>query len=255
MSHEQIVKETRVFQVEQFKSALQQARQEVSFFQMEQRALALRSASSMQPISPVALPLVLTNIMTQPGDALQMAPIFQTHPSGTCLQAHAELFLPGQLAHFCQSAAEQFLLLQVPLVDEYQILQAKVAGIQALAFSPRLLGARRAQLYYEKIRLWGLLAVVEIHSLQELPEALILSPDFLLVQTPFQGPAAYELVTLIRQQLKKTTRIIFQGTVDSSDEWLHLQGVGVDSFSLSAQNLEHLAQQDVFMQMSRPHPN
>ncbi|MGE3727716.1 MAG: hypothetical protein AB7I41_19310 [Candidatus Sericytochromatia bacterium] len=255
MSHEQILSETCAYQIEQYKATLQQARQEVSFFAMEQRALALRSDQDRLPLRPSALPLVLTQISAHPGEHLTPAPLFQDNQTGTCLNVDAQLFLPEQLTLFRQSAPETFVLLQAPLVDEYQILQAKVAGIQALAFSPSLLGARRAQLYFEKIGLWGILPVVEIKKLQDLPGALILSPDILLLQTGFKGSAAYELVSLIRQQTKKNTRIIFQGEVDSPEEWLHLQGVGVDCFCLSAQNLDKLAKQDIYMQMSRPHPN
>ncbi len=255
MSHEQILSETRAYQIDQYKAVLQKARQEVSFFAMEQRALELRSRQEQPPLRPSALPLVLTQISANPGEHLTPSTLFQDNETGTCLNADAQLFLPEQLLAFRQSAPETFVLLQAPLVDEYQILQAKVSGIQALAFSPTLLGARRAQLYYEKIGLWGLLPVVEVTSLKDLPGALILSPDILLLQTALQGSACYEWVAQIRQQAPPSTRVIFQGVVASPEDWLHLQGVGVDCFCLSPQDLARLAQQDVFMQMSRPHPN
>lgn len=255
MSHEQILSETRAYQIEQYKTALQQARQQVSFFELEQRALQLRAHQNLPPLRPSVLPLVLTQISPESGEQLKPSELFQENETGAILKAHAQLFLPEQLSGFRQSAPETFVLLQAPLVDEYQILQAKVAGIQALAFSPTLLGARRAQLYYEKIGLWGLLPVVEVSSLKDLPGALVLSPDILLLQTALQGAACYEWVAQIRQQAPPNTRVIFQGEVSSPEDWLHLQGVGVDCFCLSAQNIESLAKQDVFMQMSRPHPN
>jgi hypothetical protein len=254
MSHEKALSGGRSRLIEQLKIVLQKARQEVSFYEMEKRAFEVKSARVL-PQSRPSIPLVLTQMQATELPEIKEKLAFQDQETGLCLVSDTHLLYPEQLDVFSEVWPNPFILIQSPLIDEYQILQALVAGARALTLSPHLLGRRRAQLYFEKIQLWGILPIIEITTLQDLSEALVLSPEILLINTSLSGAEEIDLVMQIRSQIKRTTHLIYQGQINSVERWMRLQSAGVDCFCLNSQDLKLLAEKDIYMQMSRPHQN
>ncbi|MEZ0374899.1 MAG: hypothetical protein ACAI44_37785 [Candidatus Sericytochromatia bacterium] len=154
---------------------MQQARQVCPFFQLEQRAADSPAPQGLESGWLEQQP-VLPEICAQglPSQALAWSIDEQIH---LCQRFQAWIVniessfyggSPQLLEQLRREYPKRYLIARDLVVDEYQILQARTAGANALMLSNALLGARRTQLYLGKIRFWEMEPVLEIHSLDDL---------------------------------------------------------------------------------------
>lgn len=157
------------------KRALQHLRQQQPFFQLEQRVVQMPA------------PHPQAQLMQQPPHCLMpeicLASQTQVHPhafeeqlascqASSCLAIWIESCFhsgsPSLLQQARQHKPERYLIAQDWVVDEYQILQARLAGADAVVFSAALLGSRRTQAYCQKARFWQLEPILLIHHPRDL---------------------------------------------------------------------------------------
>ncbi|MBF2053340.1 MAG: hypothetical protein IGS03_07725 [Candidatus Sericytochromatia bacterium] len=157
------------------KRSLQHLRQQQPFFQLEQRVVQMPAplplAQLMQQPARCLLPeicLANQNQLHAHAFEAQLAAC-QTSP---CLALWIESCFhggsPALLRQARQHQRETYLIAQDWIVDEYQILQARLADADAVVFSPALLGSRRTQAYCQKARFWQLEPVLLIHHPRDL---------------------------------------------------------------------------------------
>lgn len=163
---------------------MQQARQACPFFQLEQRAV----------LSPVPRPLELSRLQQQvipelrPAAPLSVAeqqslaaglPAWIVEIESSFGQSSPELLTGLRQAH-----QDVYLIARDLVMDEYQILQARTAGADALILSNALLGPRRTQLYAGKIRFWDMEPVLEVHCSEDIRLALELKLRLIMLAPP-----------------------------------------------------------------------
>ncbi len=159
------------------KQRMQQARQLCPFFQLEQLAAASPSPHPLDKSLWLKQPLVLPELDQLEQNVL-LEPV-QNYPAWVIRidqSSSAEL-----LQQLRASQPEQYLIARDWIVDEYQILQARIAGANALTLSNSLLGIRRTQVYLNKIRFWEMEPFFEAHCLEDLHLALELKVKVLIL--------------------------------------------------------------------------
>jgi len=158
------------------KENMQQHRRQRPFFQVEQQAAQAREPHaytrfsetqkthilpelSLAGVAPSAYEQVFTeqwsHCLSWPGLAIQIDACFHEGSYESLRQLRQQV--PGH-----------YLVAHDLVVDEYQILQARLSGADALTFSPAVLGARRVQIYCNKARFWLLEPILQIHQPQDL---------------------------------------------------------------------------------------
>lgn len=154
--------------IARMKANMQVLRRTSPFFQLEQQAAR---AEVPRPL-PRLLPSLLPELAPAGPDglALPLAPLAQLAccPDMTALIVNIETCFhhssPELIAQVRQAAPTAWILAHDWVVDEYQILQARLAGADGLTLSPALLGPRRTQMYVNKARFWELEPVLQIHT-------------------------------------------------------------------------------------------
>lgn len=197
------------------KASMQVLRRTSPFFQLEQQAAR---AEVPRPL-PRLLPSLLPELAPAGSDglALPLDPLAQW----ACCSNTAALIVnieacfhqstPALLGQIRQAAPEAWLLAHDWVVDEYQILQARLAGADGLTLSPALLGPRRTQMYVNKARFWELEPVLQIHSPNDLSLARELRLRVLWL-SPVPGQVqGWPLETLPAGSLGDGVQLLWQG--------------------------------------------
>lgn len=159
------------------KQRMQQARQLCPFFQLEQHAADSPSPRPLNKNLLLKQPLVLPEL-DQLEQTHSLQPV-QNYPAWVIRidnSPSAELLQQLRTSH-----PEHYLIARDWIVDEYQILQARIAGANALTLSNSLLGIRRTQVYLNKIRFWEMEPFFEAHGLEDLHLALELKVKVLIL--------------------------------------------------------------------------
>lgn len=180
------------------KKRMQQARQSCPFFQLEQRAVDSPMPRGFETGLLPHVPLVLPELASsaQPPRVLDHAGwIVQAHNRGT---GSYEL-----IAQIREAYPERYLIARDWIVDEYQILQARMAGADALTLSNALLGVRRTQVYLGKIRFWEMEPFFEAHSLDDVRLALELKVKALIL-----APAPGSIHGWSLNQIESASRLL-----------------------------------------------
>lgn len=150
------------------KVRIQQVRQQCPYFQLEQQATKYLSPILSLPQIPADKTVLIPEIAFAQGSAwsaeqqmmaVQQLRLWQIgiHDSNYDLFKRIRKLYP-----------QRYLIARDLIVDEYQILQARAAGANAVTLSCGLLEPRRLSLYLNKIRFWEMDAIVEVCSLSDL---------------------------------------------------------------------------------------
>lgn len=119
-----------------------------------------------------------------------------------------------------QQRPQACLMLRELVVDEYQILLARSAGVNALTLIPEVLGPRRLQIYSNKARFWGLEPILELYHPRELALAAELGVETLYL-THRPGEAMLWTAAELRGVNERFAHLIVQ----TSDTELALQAL------------------------------
>jgi hypothetical protein len=157
------------------KRSLQNMRQQQPFFQLEQRVVNMPAPRSLSQISQPPPGTLLPEICLA-DQALASPYPFEEQlaycQAPACLAIWIEGCFHGGRPELLRQARQHnpdlYLIAQDWIVDEYQILQARLAGADAVIFSPALLGSRRTQAYCQKARFWQLEPLLLIHHPRDL---------------------------------------------------------------------------------------
>lgn len=155
------------------KNRMQQARQTCPFFQLEQQAVESPAPFGLEP-ARLLQQLILPEICAEglagplPWTLEQQMQLCEALPAWI-VNTESSFFgsSPELLKKLRQQDPQRYLIAQDLIIDEYQILQARIAGANALILSLALLGIRRTQLYIGKIRFWEMEPLLAIHSLED----------------------------------------------------------------------------------------
>lgn len=184
--------------IARIKERMQQARQLCPFFQLEQQAA--------ESPSPAALPLPLGLLPEIAVAGLDGVPLSLNVDQQlalcaglACLVNVESSFCGGDadlLGRIRRADPERYLIARDFVVDEYQILQARLAGANALTLSNALLGPRRTQLYHGKLRFWEMEPVLEVHSPDDIRLAQDLKSRIVAFTPPPGGGPGWEPAAL-----------------------------------------------------------
>lgn len=207
------------------KERMQQARQACPFFQLEQRAVdsAVPSPLDLERLqTQLVLPELSHSGMNTPlaWSFAQQQEICQELPAWI-VNCDSSFFggSPDGLAALRKADPQRYLIARDLVMDEYQILQARVAGANALVLSNALLGTRRAQLYTGKTRFWEMEPLLEIHQLEDVRLALELKLRLVVLADPparIPGQPAWTPEDLAEAcRLLKSSRVMMYAGLDA----------------------------------------
>ncbi len=117
-------------------------------------------------------------ILCRPYEPAKLAQIYEANGARALSVLTQASHFGGRLEHLSRVRQSSRLpLLQKDfLLDEYQLLEARVAGADAVLLIVRLLGGRRLRQMHQVATDLGMSVIVEVHSRADLGEALPLKP-------------------------------------------------------------------------------
>lgn len=144
-------------------------------------------------------------------------------------------YFKGQLSYLSDIRAalpDMPLLRKDFIIDEYQILEAKLAGADAVLLIMALTGAKRTKELYDFATAQGLHVLMEVHDQQEMGHAVD-------INVPIIGVNNRNLKTLevsldvsreLVQQAPDNTTLICESGLKTASDLVEMQKIGYDGF-------------------------
>lgn len=167
-------------QILALKEQIQVLRQRLPFYQLEREARQSPAPhafeSHIQRHSPKPIPQICLQQISNPSQLQKRLSICADYPT-LIIDLGSRALNPDlprayqDLTLIRKTLPQHFLIIRDQIVDEYQILRARLAGADGLILSLAELGHHRSKIYANKLRLWSMEPILIVKTVTEL-EAL-----------------------------------------------------------------------------------
>jgi indole-3-glycerol phosphate synthase len=194
---------------------------------------ALKASSDIALIAEIKKASPSKGLIRADFDPVQIARVYQENGASAISVLTEEKYFQGSIRTLQQvrKASCLPLLRKDFIIDEYQIYQARFHGADAVLLIVTLLSASQLKGYLEIAAELALGALVEIHSSEELPKALLSGAEIIGINNRNLKSLKVDLTTTfgLLDSIPEEKIVVSESGINTRQEVLRLKQAGVDA--------------------------
>jgi indole-3-glycerol phosphate synthase len=194
---------------------------------------ALQCSGSIQLIAEVKKASPSAKVIREDFDPIEIARTYQAH-GAACLSVLTDApYFQGHLSYLARirAAVAIPLLRKDFIIDEYQVVEARLAGADAVLLIAEILDDKQLRSLQTRIRELGMAALVEFHDESNLPRVLDSGADLIGINNRdlVKFVTDLELTFRLRDRIPQDVILVSESGIRTREDVERLQTAGVSA--------------------------